>query len=344
MEKGNTIAVDVAQSVFEVAVSRFSGQVSDRKRLRRTELLAFLAQQPRATVLLEACGSASYWAREIEPLGHRVVLLPPRHVRRYRSGNKTDRADAKALLEAFRNEEIRPVPVKSPTQQAIAALHRLRSAWLVARTARLNSIRGFLREQGLIIPPGARHVVPQTLTWIEDAELSLPASLRFALFEACTEVRELEARIRRAEQQLEAIAAELPLVVRLRTVPGIGLLTSTAIAGFVGDLSRFPSGRHFASYLGLTPREYSSGNLRRLGAISKRGDTYLRKLFTHGARSLLASAATHRHPDALRRRAIALAARIGHNKAAIAFANKLARYAWAVVSKETEYQIDRMAA
>jgi transposase len=234
--------------------------------------------------------------------------------------------------------------VKSPVQQAIAALHRLRSAWLDARTARLNSIRGFLREQGLLIRGGSRHVVPQTLAFVEDAELALPAPLRFALFEACAEVRELEERLRRVELQLESVAAESALVARLRTVPGIGLLTSTAIAGFVGELSRFPSGRHFASYLGLTPREHSSGNVRRLGAISKRGDTYLRKLLTQGARALLASAAAHRHPDALRRRAMALAARIGHNKATIAFANKLARYAWAVVTRQVDFQQERLAA
>jgi transposase len=344
MEKGNTIAIDVAQSVFEVAVSHVAGQVDTRRRLRRSELLAFLAQQPRATILLEACASASFWARQIEPLGHYVLLLPPRHVRRYRCGNKTDRADAKALLEAFRNEEIRPVPVKSPTQQAIAALHRLRSSWLDAKTARLNAIRGFLREQGLPIPTGSRRVVPQALAWIEDAEQALPSPLRFALFEACSEVRELEERIQRVERQLEAVASELPLVARLRTVPGIGLLTSTAIAGFVGDLSRFSSGRRFASYLGLTPREHSSGNLRRLGAISKRGDTYLRKLLTHGARSLLASATAQRHPDPLRRRALALSARIGHNKATIAFANKLARYAWAVATKQVDFRVQPIAA
>lgn len=344
MEKANTIAIDVAQSVFEVAVSRFAGSVRLRRRLRRSELLPFLAQQPRATVLIEACGSASYWARQIAPLGHRVVLLPPRHVRRYRSGNKTDRTDTKALLEAFRNEEIRPVPVKTPDQQAIAALHRLRSAWLDARTARLNAVRGFLREQGLPIPTGAHHVAPQALAWIEDAELALPAALRFALFEACAELRELDERIERVERQLEIVASASPLALRLRTVPGIGLLTSTAIAGFVGDLARFPTGRHFASYLGLTPREHSSGNVRRLGAISKRGDAYLRKLLTHGARSLLASAAAQRHPDALRRRALALAARLGHNKATLALANKLARYAWAVATKPEEFRMERLAA
>ena len=184
MKKATTIAVDVAQAVLEVAVSHRPGQVASRHRLQRGEVLPFFAQRPAATVLLEACGSASFWAREIEKLGHRTVLLPPQHVRRYRTRNKTDRADAKALLEAFRNEEIRPVPVKTPAQQTLAALHRLRSAWLGTRTARLNTIRGLLREQGLPIPAGARRVVPQTLTWVEDAEAGLTGADVQALHEA----------------------------------------------------------------------------------------------------------------------------------------------------------------
>lgn len=344
MEKGTTIAVDVAQSVLEVAVSLRPGRVSARHRLQRSEVLPFFAQQPSATVLLEACGSASFWAREIDKLGHRAVLLPPQHVRRYRTRNKTDRADAKALLEAFRNEEIRPVPVKTPAQQTLAALHRLRSAWLGTRTARINTIRGLLREQGLPIPVGARHAIPQSLAWVEDADSNLPAALRFVLFEACCEVREIEERIRKAEAQLEALAKETPLAVRLRSVPGVGLLTATALAGFVGDLTRFPTGRHFASYLGLTPREHSSGSIRRLGAISKRGDIYLRMLLTHGARSVLAAAPRQGEPDRLRRWAMELAARVGHNKATIALANKLARYAWAVATKGVRFELRQAAA
>jgi transposase len=344
VKKATTIAVDVAQAVLEVAVSHRPGQVASRHRLERSEVLPYFAQQPAATVLLEACGSASFWAREIEKLGHGVVLLPPQHVRRYRTRNKTDRADAKALLEAFRNEEIRPVPVKTPAQQALAALHRLRSAWIGTRTARLNAIRGLLREQGLPIPVGARRVVPQTLSWVEDAESRLPAPLRFALFEACAEVCELDERLRRVEAQLEALAKETPLAVRLRSVPGVGLLTATAIAGFVGDLTRFPSGRHFASYVGLTPREHSSGNVRRLGAISKRGDIYLRMLLTHGARSVLAAAPRQTDPDRLRRWALELAQRVGHNKATIALANKIARYAWAVATKAKNFELREVAA
>jgi transposase len=344
VKKATTIAVDVAQAVLEIAVSLRPGQVSARHRLQRGEVLPFFAQQPAATVLLEACGSASFWAREIQELGHIVVLLPPQHVRRYRTRNKTDRADAKALLEAFRNDEIRSVPAKTPAQQTLAALHRLRSAWLGTRTARLNTIRGLLREQGLSIPAGARRVVPQTLAWVEDAESSLTPALRFVLCEACAEVRELDERLRKVEAQLEALAKQTPLAVRLRRVPGVGLLTATAIAGFVGDLTRFPTSRHFASYLGLTPREHSSGSIRRLGAISKRGDLYLRMLLTHGARSVLAAAPRQNDPDRLRRWALQLAARIGHNKATIALANKLARYAWAVATKEVDFDLKQEAA
>ena len=337
MDKDTTVAVDLAKSVFEIAVSPRPGRVSERHRLSRGALLPFFAQRPASTVLLEACGSAHFWAREIGELGHRVVLLPPQHVRRYRPRNKTDRADAKALLEAFRNEEIHPVPVKSPAQQQLVALHRLRSAWLGTRTARINTLRGLLREQGIVIPVGARHVVPRAAELAGDADACLSDSLRFALFELAREIRELEQRLDGLEDRLEALARENALATRLRSVPGIGLLTATALAGFVGDLRRFPSARHFASYLGLTPRERSSGTIRRLGAISKRGDVYLRMLLIHGARAVLAAAPQMKQPDRLRTWALDLASRIGHNKATVALANKLARYAWAVATRDRDF-------
>ncbi|MFN7941606.1 MAG: IS110 family transposase [Thermoanaerobaculia bacterium] len=340
MSESTTIAVDLAKSIFELAVSPRPGHVSTRHRLNRAELLRFFAQRSPATVLFEACGSSHFWAREIEAFGHRVVLLPPQHVRRYRPRNKTDRADAKALLEAFRNEEIRPVPVKSPAQQQLAALHRLRSAWLGTRTARINTLRGLLREQGIVIPVGARHVVPRALELAGEDESGLSDGLRFALFELAREIRECERRLSDLEKRLAALAREDALAVRLRTVPGVGLITATALAGFGGDLRRFSSGRRFASYLGLTPRERSSGSIRRLGAISKRGDTYLRMLLIHGARAVLAAAPQMKEPDRLRSWALALAARIGHNKATVALANKLARYAWAVATREVTFNLE----
>jgi transposase len=339
-----TVAVDLAKSVFEVAVSPRAGRVSDRQRLSRAQLLRWFARRRPCRVLLEACGSAHFWARELERLGHRPVLLPPQHVRRYRPRNKTDRTDTKALLEAYRNEEIHPVPVKTPAQQELAALHRVRAAWLSTRTARINTLRGLLREQGFVISLGARFVVPRALELASDADSGLSATLRFALFELVQEIREQERRVGEVEHRLAALAEENALALRLRTVPGIGLLTATALAGFVGDLHRFSSGRKFASYLGLTPREHSSGSIRRLGAISKRGDVYVRMLLIHGARALLAAAPKVKHPDRARQWALGLAARIGHNKATVALANKLARYAWAVATHEENFTSQPIAA
>ena len=333
-----TIAVDLAKSVFEVAVSRRPGKVAERKRLSRGQFSRFLAERGPATVVMEACGTAHFWGREAQARGHRVVLLPPHAVRRYVLRNKTDGADAKALLEAVRNEDIRPVPVKSVDQHVLGALHRLRSTWMATRTARLNTLRGLLRELGFSIPVGARQVVPHVWVLAADADSGLPDALRPVFSEAAREIGELETRIREVERQLEGLASESALIARLRTIPGVGLLTATALVAFVGDVQRFPSGRHLASYLGLTPRESSSGLQRRLGGISKRGDPYLRMLLIHGARSILCHAKKAKSgPDRLRAWALERERDRGHNKAAVALANKLARIVWAVWRHERPY-------
>ena len=229
-----TIAVDLAKSVFQVAVSHHTGRVDEEHRLTRARFLRFFAQRPAATVLLEACGSAHHWARTLEQLGHTVQLLPPHETRRYVRRNKTDRADAKALLEAARNEEIHPVPVKSVSQQAVASLHRVRTTWVRTRTARLNTLRGLLREFGVTIPVGARHVVPQVRALVEDAEASVPMALRPSLAALCDEIRTLEQRIHGLERELAALAQQVPHVAHLRTIPGIGLLNATALVACVG--------------------------------------------------------------------------------------------------------------
>jgi transposase len=248
-----TIAVDVAKTVFEVAISEHPGQVQERHRFSRERFRRFLGEQPPAAVLMEACGSAHYWGRQAQVHGPHVRLLPPHAVRPYVVRNKTDRTDAKGLLEAARNDEARPVPVKSETQQAVTGLHRLRSTWLATRTARLNTVRGLLREFGIIIPVGARHVGPALGTVLEDPDAGLPSLLRSTLAEAGREIREIEARVRAVERQLEAVAEQLPVVGLLRSIPGLGLLTATGLVAAIGDVQRFPSSRHFASYLGLTP-------------------------------------------------------------------------------------------
>lgn len=253
-----TTAVDLAKSVFQVAVSHRAGHVDEERRLSRPRFLPYFAQRPPATSLLEACGSAHHWARQLQPFGHTVRLLPAHDVHRYVRRNKPDRTDTNALLEAGRNDEIRAVPVKTVDQQAIASWHRLRSTWHATRTSRVTTVRGLLRDFGVAIPVGANHVVPQVRTLVEETATPVPMLLQTTLAQVCDEIGTLEANIRCIARQLEALARERPDVRRLQTVPGIGLITATALIALVGDILRFRSGRHFASYLGLTPKEDSS--------------------------------------------------------------------------------------
>jgi len=320
--------VDIAKAVFEVALSDTPGTVGARHRLSRARFRRFFAERETTTVLMEACGSAHYWGRELEAMGHRVRLLHPGDVARYRDGNKTDRADAKAVLEAARNAAIDPVPVKSQEQQAIAALHRMRQGYLQTRTARINAVRGHLREFGIVIPVGARYVVAHAESALATTEL--PDVLRRALVDLLAEIEALQAKAEQLRSQLERLARTMPEAGVLMSVPGIGVLTATALLAFVGDLNRFRSGRDLAAYLGLTPREHSSGQTRRLGRITKRGNSYVRMMLIHGARSALRAGSLANAPDDIRTWALAIKQRRGFNVAAVALANKLARVCWRV--------------
>lgn len=331
-----TIAIDLAKRHFEVAIA--ADKRIAHRRLTRGQFERLLRQHPPTRLVLEACGSAHHWARCACQVGHAVRLLPPHHVSVYRRGDKTDRRDCLALLEADRAYGLPSVPVKSPEQQALQHLHRVRQQWMRDRTAHLNTLRGILREYGHDIPLGASKVIPTVHALLEDAESGIPFSLRPTLAALCEQVRALEARVKAIERELEDQAERDPVVVRLRAIPGIGLLTSTACVASCGDVQGFKSGRRFASRIGLAPKERSSGDRRRLGRISKRGDAYLRTLFVHGARSVLRQAKRPTTTDPLLLWARQLEQRVGHNKAAVALANKLARIAWAVWHDGTEYQ------
>ena len=335
MKKTTTIAVDLAKSVFEVAVSEVQGRVSERKRLSRGGLAAFFANRAPAVVLMEACGSAHHWGREIEKLGHEVRLLPPARTARYRIGNKTDRADADALLEANRNEKILPVPVKTIPQQTLASIHRLRQGWMRSRTARLNALRGVMRELGVAIPLGAKAVLVQVAEAM--AEGRVPEELHPVLLASASEIRTLEENVKECDRLLARMARSIPVVRALQEIPGIGPLGSTALIPAVGDPHRFRSGRKMAAFFGLVPREHSSGNRRSLGSITKRGNTYVRTLVIHGGRSVLQAAHRRKNPDRLHRWALEVERRQGRNRAAVALANKLIRMAWAVWVRGTRY-------
>ncbi|HEY0802218.1 MAG TPA: IS110 family transposase [Steroidobacteraceae bacterium] len=285
-----TIAVDLAKNVFELAVAGPDWKLIERHRLSRAKFALFFVQRPPCRVVMEACGSAHHWARQITASGHLVELLPAQYVRAYVKRNKTDRADAAALIEAARCGDIRPVPVKSVEQQQIQALHRLRTQWVASRLRCINGLRGILREFGIVIAVGANAAKEQIGIALAEPNNAVPEGLRPALIDALGEVRVLEERIIGIERELAALTRQDQTVRQLREIPGIGLLTGTALRASVCDIQRFPSGRHFASWLGLTARERSSAESRRLGRISKRGDIYLRTLLVHGARSALLAA------------------------------------------------------
>jgi transposase len=322
--------VDLAKSVFQVAVADGQWRVVSRQRLTRAKLTRFFGEQQPCVVVMEACGTAHFWGRWLGTLGFTVRLLPPQYVRPFVRRNKTDRSDAEALLEAARSASLAPVPVKSVVQQALLSLHRLREGWRATRTARINTVRGILREFGVNLPRGANRITAMVEACLAESSCPVPSAVHPVLRQACDEIRQLRRQMDQVERELEQLSSELPIVALLRSVPGIGLLTATALVAAVGDVLRFPSGRHLASWLGLTPRERSSGNVRRLGGISKRGDRYLRMLLIHGGRSLLAAAQRRGAHDRLRAWGLEVARLRGHNRGAVAVANKLARICWAL--------------
>lgn len=330
----STIAIDLAKDVFQLAISDVAGRVMERHRLTRSRFSRFFDNRLPCTVVMEACGSAHYWARRLQALGFSVVLLPAHYTRAYVRGNKTDKADAAGLLEAFRCADLQPVPIKTPRQQGVQGLHRIREHAKAQRTAAINLVRGLLREFGILIPAGAAKVRPCVLAALEDGDNQLPMALRHTLADLLGEIAGLQERMQRIEKRLVEFAQTDGLSQRVQQAPGIGVITGTAISASVGSLSRFPSGRHFSAWLGITPREHSSGRQRRLGRMSKRGDTYLRMLIIHGARSVLRSAMVQEKQgqilDHLHAWALALSRRQGYNKAAVALANKLARRLWAM--------------
>lgn len=331
-----TVAVDLAKSVFQLAVADDNWRVLESHRLTRSQFERWFLNRNVTLVIMEACGSAHHWGRWFNRQGIEVKLLPAAYVRAYVKRNKTDAADALALLEAARCADIVPVRVKSIEQQALQSLHRTRSLWMSTRTSRINALRGFCREFGLIIPQGARTGVEAISRVLADPQTPIPGMIHRALNFLVEEIRLLELRIAQLEHDLAELAKHSPACTTLLSIPGVGLLTATAmVAATGGQVSHFKDARHFASWFGLTPREFSSGNCRVLGRISKRGDHYLRMLLTHGARAVLRAATVSRQAgkslDGLRSWGLAVQARANHNKAACAVANKLARICYATL-------------
>ena len=337
-----TVAVDLAKSVFQLAVADAQWKIIETQRLTRTQFERWFVNREVRLVVMEACGSAHHWARWLNGLGIEVRLLPPAYVRAYVKRNKTDAADAAALLEACRASDMQPVRVKSIEQQALQGLHRTRSLWMGTRTSRINALRGFCREFGMAISPGSRIGVEQISRILADPQSAVPQLIRGTMKQLVEEIRLLEARITQLERELTVVAKQSAACTTLLSIPGVGLLTATAmVAATSGSVQHFKSARHFASWLGLTPKEHSSGSTRHLGRISKRGDRYLRMLLTHGARSVLRATTVAqrvgRPIDGLRQWAQAVQGRTNHNKAACALANKMARICYATLRDGVGY-------
>lgn len=334
------IGVDLAKKNFQLAKADAQRRIQSRHRLSRTKLVAFMINQPPSLVVMEACGGAQYWARRFIQIGHEVKLLPAQHVKAYVRRNKTDAADAAALVEASGCEDIKPVAIKTEDQQVLQQLHRFRSRWQEGRTARINGLRGSLREFGIDIAKGAERGIAEINEALQLADNGLPDALRPLIAQVLKEIEDIEEQVKSTDRSLKALTQEDAVVQRMRTIPGVGLIVSTGMRAAIPDIQRFSSGRHVSSWLGITAREYSSGETRRLGKISKQGDVYLRTQLIHGARSVLFSAKTaqkKRPLDGFYSWALKTEQRVGHNKATVAVANKLARMIWACWKYERDY-------
>jgi transposase len=331
-----TLGIDIGKSVFHLVGPDKRGRVVMQKRLSRDRLLELTANRPRCLIGMEACCGAHYLGRALAAQGHDVRLMPAQYVRPFLKGNKNDYLDAEATAEAVQRPTMRFVPIKTVEQLDLQALHRVRDRLVSRRTALINQIRAFLLERGVTVPTG-RHRLAQRMWWLlDDAENGLSERMRSLLRSLWEEWRQLESDIDGADRQIVAVARQNDACRRLAEIPGVGPMIATALVAAIGDGSAFTSGRDLAAWLGLVPRQHSTGGRQRLLGISKRGNAYLRRLFVHGARAVFAR--LDRHHNYLGQWLNALEARRHPNVAVIALANKLVRTAWAVLRKQEHYR------
>jgi transposase len=334
--KRTTIGLDLAKDVFQVHGTDAEGRVVVRKRLRRRDVASFFANLEPCLIGLEACATAHHWARELTALGHEVRLMPPSYVKPYVKRGKNDAVDAAAICEAVTRPTMRFVPVKSAEQQSVLLLHRTRELLIRQRTSLVNALRAHLAEFGIVAPQGIRNVAKLVAVVADEDDRRVPGLVRAALGAIIGQLQGLQVRLRSIEAAIVAWHRTSGASRRLGTIPGIGPITASALAATVTDPSHFRSGRQFAAWLGLVPRQHSSGGKARLVGISKMGDGYLRRLLVLGATALIRSARTRSAPEGswigrlLERRPARLAS--------VALANKTARVAWAVLARGEVYR------
>ena len=337
MAQLSVLGIDIAKLVFHVVGMDDTGAVVLRKRLARSELLTFIANVPPLRIGMEACGSAHYWARCFREHGHDVRLIAPQFVKAYVKSPKNDVRDAEAICEAVTRPTMRFVPIKRVEQQDLQALHRIRERLMKARTALVNEIRGLLSEYGIVLPQGVAKLRALIVEKLEEEQRKLTPLSAELFRQLYDEFLALEKRLAYYDEKLATIGQAHPECQRLQTIPGIGPVSATALIAAIGDVTQFKNGRQLAAWLGLVPREHSTGGTPRLLGISKRGDRYLRKLLVHGARATLRWVDTK--CDDRSRWLKALIARRGKNRAAVALANKNARIVWALLAHNQEYRV-----
>jgi transposase len=330
------LGIDLAKQSFQLHGVDKNGATVLKKKLSRKDLYEFIARLPVCIIGIEACGGANHWVRVFEKFGHTVHMIAPQFVKPFVKSNKNDAADAEAICEAVQRPSMRFVPAKSLEQQDMQSLHRIRSQAVARRTAQANQIRGLLMEYGLIIPQGLSYVRKSIPLLLEEADNGLTTMFRELLADLYEEMVHLDARIKTLENKLDALCTQNEDCQRLRSIPGVGLLSATAMVAAIGDISAFKNGRELAAWLGLVPRQHSTGGKPTLLGISKRGDTYLRTLLIHGGRTVVRVA--KKHTDKRSTWVMQLEERRGKNISAVAVANKNARVAWALLSHKTTYQ------
>jgi transposase len=337
--KISVFSVDLAKGKFQVHGFDALGERRLAKTVSRAGMQRlFAGREERGEVVMEACGSAHYWGRYLESLGYRVRLIAAQHVKPFVVGNKTDANDADAIYDASRRAGIRSVPIKSIAQQDALLVHAQRERLVKARTALVNQLRGELAERGAVFGKKTGVLRQGVVAFLErEAGGDVTAYLQRWVSERLDEWRALDERIKACEREIQHAYRTNPACVQIGAVEGIGVITATATVATVGDARQYESGRHFSAWLGLTPKERSSGQMRHLGGITKRGNSYLRKLFVHGARAAVLAAT--RKTDARSRWINALVERRGHNKAVVALANKNARIVWALLSRGECYRV-----
>ena len=330
------IGLDIAKSSFQIHGVAACGRTTLRKKLGRGKVLEFFANLPGCLIGMEACGGAHYWARELTKLGHEVRLMPPQYVKPYVKTNKHDAADAEGCCEAVQRPSMRFVPLKSETQQSLLMLHRIRDRLVAERTGTINAIRGHMAEFGIVAARrglGMKELLA-IISDIDDARL--PSLARELLVLQVEHLRAIERRIADLDGRLLQQARHDEAARRLTAIPGIGPVIATAMVATVVDAQIFPNGRSFAAWLGLTPRQHTTGGRERLLGISKRGDGYLRRQLMHGARSLVRLAAGRK--GRLWTWIDGLVARRPFNVVVAAVANKLARIIWAMLGRDETYR------